>query len=60
MGEKYKNAVKLEDGKLANFTMKIKGKPFYCQCGCNVFHKPDKGNLERYKCNCCDVEFQAS
>jgi hypothetical protein len=30
------------DGNLMPFITKVDGKPFRCDCGCNVFHKPDK------------------
>ena len=55
----YENAVKHEDGSLHNFTVRIKGGNFSCGCGCNVFHKPDKENLDLYKCNSCGSEFEA-
>jgi len=55
--DKYENAVKTKEGKLENFTLKIQGKPFRCDCFCNVFHKPDKQNLYLYKCNRCGSEF---
>jgi predicted SprT family Zn-dependent metalloprotease len=43
----------LLDGKLENFTIKIKGKPFSCTCHSNVFHKPDTNIPNVYKCNGC-------
>lgn len=46
------NAKGVED-KNKNITVKIGGKPFYCNCGCNVFHHPDN-NLNLYKCNACE------
>ena len=51
--DKHKNSVKDEDGNLMNFTIKIGGNFFRCPCGCNVFHKPNKENLNYYKCNSC-------
>ncbi len=57
MNEKFKNAVLHEDGSLHEFVLRIKGSKFTCKCGCNVFHKPDKTNLNKYKCNACDMEY---
>lgn len=35
-----------------NFTPRVDGNPFRCECGCNVFHKPTRrGNI--YECNAC-------
>lgn len=51
--------VRLPDGELHNFTLKIGGKPFRCACGCNVFHKPDSTRLDLYQCNACDNQFEA-
>lgn len=38
-----------------NIVVKIGGKQFRCECGCNVFHHPsdvdDKENT--YECNAC-------
>jgi hypothetical protein len=47
------------DGTLHNFTLKMEGKPFRCQCGCNVFHKPNKNKLTLYQCNACETQFEA-
>lgn len=49
--------VKLPDGSVQNFTLKLEGKPYRCSCLCNVFHKPDDTNLSIYKCNACGTEF---
>lgn len=46
-------AVLNNDGDVESFTIKVKGKSFYCVCKANVFHKPDKTNLNLYKCNSC-------
>lgn len=46
-----------EDGSLHQFTLKIEGQPYRCNCGCNVFHKPDQENLNIYKCNSCEETF---
>jgi hypothetical protein len=51
--------VRMNDGKLENFILKVAGKPFRCQCGCNVFHKPDDTRLEHYKCNGCELAYDA-
>lgn len=41
----------------SNFTLKVGGKPFLCQCGCNVFRRmPDK--IE-YRCNACELLYEA-
>ena len=50
---RFENAVKLENGELENFVMKVAGKPFRCDCGCNVFHKPDRARPDIYECNAC-------
>ena len=52
-------ALKREDGTLWQFTLKVAGKPFYCRCGCNVFHKPDIGNLDKYRCNACGLNYES-
>ena len=42
-----------------NTTLKLKGKAFFCQCGCNVFHHPN-GDDDEFKCNSCgDTYFTA-
>jgi hypothetical protein len=40
-------------GSLHQFTLKDMGNPFRCECGCNVFHKPDDTDLDLYECNGC-------
>ena len=55
--DKFCNAVCNDDGTLRNFTLRIDGKSFRCECGCNVFHKPDRNNVNLYKCNGCGQEF---
>lgn len=57
--DKFKDAVKHENGDPKNFTIKLKGKPFRCDCKCNVFHKPNKENLNQYKCNSCGTVYEA-
>lgn len=52
-------AVRDENGNLENFQVKIAGKHHRCECGCNVFHKPDDNNLDIYECNACGVQFEA-
>jgi len=56
--DRYKDAVKTEDGKLENFMVKLAGKSYRCNCGCNVFHKPDKTRLDIYRCNSCCETFE--
>lgn len=53
----FDNAVKNDDGSLENFLLRINGKGFRCECGCNVFHIPDKANPDVYKCNACTATF---
>lgn len=48
---------RMADGKLHQFLLCIAGERFRCECGCNVFHKPDDQELTRYKCNSCGDEF---
>lgn len=50
--------VLLEDGTLHNFIVYIEGKDFYCKCGCNVFHKPDRTQLNKYECNSCGLQYE--
>jgi len=45
-----------------NKMLYVKGKLFYCECGCNVFHEcvkrvPEDPNVKRYLCNSCDVGY---
>lgn len=48
---------KYADGTLYQSTLKVTGKPFRCECGCNVFHQPNDKDLSRYACNGCDAEY---
>jgi len=43
----------MKDGEIENFI--IKG--FRCNCGGNVFHKPDDRDLNLYRCNSCDATY---
>lgn len=52
--------VKHEDGSLHEFTLKIAGEPYRCDCWCNVFHKPDRARLNVYECNGCGARFEAT
>jgi len=49
-----------KDGEVECFTIKLKGKSFRCECGCNVFTKyADKINgWETYCCNGCHREYE--
>lgn len=38
--------------------LKVAGKPFRCECGCNVF-KHLSVDRTRYKCNACDAIYQS-
>lgn len=49
--------VKNADGSLHQLTLKVAGKAFRCQCGCNVFHKPDAGNTKLVQCNACGAQY---
>lgn len=49
----------MKDGKLENFMVKKDGKPFHCQCGGNVFTKPDSTDLSLYQCNGCDLQYRS-
>ncbi len=54
----YDNAVKTADGKLDNFMIRLSEKPYRCECGCNVFHKPNKDRMDIFRCNSCGVTFE--
>ncbi len=49
----------LENKQNENFIIKINGKRFYCNCRCNVFHKPHKEIQNIYKCNACGCEYES-
>jgi len=51
--------VQTADGAIENFILRIGGRPYRCQCGCNVFHKPDRSHLDLYECNACKQQFEA-
>lgn len=58
----YSKAVLHEDGTLHNFTLKVAGVAYHCpmhECGCNCFHKPDRTDLNIYRCNSCGATFEA-
>ena len=57
IADKPYSTVRNDDGKLRNFFIRINGHLFQCECGCNVFHKPDSNNVKLYKCNSCEQEF---
>ena len=52
--------VRLPDGTVQQFTLRIDGKRYVCPCWCNVFHKPDRENLDVYQCNGCGQQFEAA
>lgn len=58
--DKAPEPVRTDDGKLENFTLRIAGSPYRCPCRCNVFHKPDRTNLDLYECNGCGQQFEAA
>ena len=41
-----------------NILLKVGGKPFRCECGCNVFHHPGT-DADEYCCNACGSRFTA-
>jgi|JI9StandDraft_1071089.scaffolds.fasta_scaffold511701_2 hypothetical protein len=51
--------VRLANGDLHNFTLRIEGKSYRCECRCNVFHTPDERRLDLYECNGCGTRFEA-
>ena len=52
--------VRCKDGTVENFMPRIAGKPFRCDCKCNVFHKPDATKPELYECNCCGHRYEGA
>lgn len=50
--------VRMEDGTVENFTVRIGGRLYQCSCGANVFQKPDSRNPELYRCNGCGNMFE--
>lgn len=58
VADRYAEAVRLPDGSIENFTIRINGRLFKCNCGCNVFHKPDRKHLNIYECNACKTRFE--
>lgn len=59
MKGEYENAVRTSDGEVESFFLKIGGVNWRCECGSNCLHKPDKENLNLFKCNGCGLEFEA-
>jgi hypothetical protein len=39
-----------------NIILKVGGKFFRCECGCNVFHHPGTDSDE-YQCNACPAKY---
>lgn len=35
----------------------VGGKPFRCQCGCNVLHRLS-GERDLYACNACEIQYE--
>jgi hypothetical protein len=58
--EKERKPLLHPDGSLHQFMLKVGGSHFRCECGCNVFHKPDDTDLELYECNSCGNWYRAS
>lgn len=46
------------DTRPAPVMVRIDGKSFRCQCGCNVFHHPDPKQPNLYECNACEERFR--
>ena len=44
---------KKEDNSKPGIMVKINGKSFGCNCGCNVFHHPENEANNIYECNAC-------
>jgi len=59
MEQKAPEPLRRADGSLNEFMVRIGGKSYRCGCGCNVFHKPDKDDLDLYECNACGQQFEA-
>lgn len=57
VADRYAKAVTLPDGSIENFLLKVVGKQFRCDCGSNVFHKPDRKYPEIYECNGCGSRY---
>jgi len=51
--------VLMENGKYENVMVKIQGKSFRCHCSGNVFHKPDKTDLNLFECNSCGERYNS-
>lgn len=52
-------AVLTKDGEVESFTLKVGGQSFRCSCGANCFHKPDKTNINIYRCNSCNLTYES-
>lgn len=53
-------ASKLPDAGNENFIVRVDGKLFRCDCGCNVFHKPKPGHTYIYECNECGSRYKGA
>ena len=40
-----------------NIELKIDGKLFCCECGCNVFHHHPGIDVDEYQCNDCSIKY---
>lgn len=52
--------VRDEDGALKQTMLKVNGKRFRCECGCNVFHQPDSTRPHIYECNGCELNYTSN
>lgn len=46
--------------KIENKTVRINGKVFYCECGCNVFNHPKPDDKLVYECNACGAWYRGA
>lgn len=50
--------VAYKDTRPEAFMPKVNGVSFRCDCGCNVFHKPDSEQPMLYECNGCGARYR--
>ncbi len=60
VADRYAEPVRNADGSIENFMPRVGGKAFRCECGCNVFHKPDRKHPEIYECNGCEARYEGA
>lgn len=42
---------------MENYMPMVNGVSFRCECGCNVFHKPDSSRPDVFRCNSCGAQW---